>query len=241
MKIETEGIMKYGYGIVPKAIMRDRQLSIEAKAIYAYLAAYSNAAGEAFPPVEQVCDDLNISRQRLKKHREDLEARGYLTTFRKRKEVGFTNNIYRLNMIVKKKKPQHDSIYRLYKQHELLPPSPETNDALHKWIEKVGADIVSLAIKRTAEYSRFWNYTKSILEDWEQKGLTTVEEVKEEIKRSKATYGRKNNTYSNRREERLPSWWQEAKEETSQPNMTKEEIDQLRNELMEELGTKPKE
>ncbi len=38
--IQINGIMSQGYGFSPKAVMRDTRLTIEAKAIYAYMSSF---------------------------------------------------------------------------------------------------------------------------------------------------------------------------------------------------------
>ena len=40
-----------GYGLVFKRVMKDRNISIEAKALYSYLSAYAGADESAFPSV----------------------------------------------------------------------------------------------------------------------------------------------------------------------------------------------
>ena len=40
VKYNKNSILRDGYGIIPKIVMRDKNLSIEAKAIYAYLIAF---------------------------------------------------------------------------------------------------------------------------------------------------------------------------------------------------------
>ena len=41
VKYNKNSILRAGYGIIPKVVMRDKNLSIEAKAIYAYLTAFA--------------------------------------------------------------------------------------------------------------------------------------------------------------------------------------------------------
>lgn len=95
-KLRTEGILNKGYGFSPKRVMKDRDLTIEAKAIYAYLASYSGAGETAFPSVSLICDDLNISERRFRNHRKSLIDKGYIKITRNRQEKGWSNNIYTL-------------------------------------------------------------------------------------------------------------------------------------------------
>ena len=59
-KLILEGVMSKGYGTVPKLVMQDLNLSIEAKAIYSYLCSFAGAGKTAFPSVELIKSDLGI-------------------------------------------------------------------------------------------------------------------------------------------------------------------------------------
>lgn len=83
-----------GYGLVFKRVMKDTNLNIEAKALYAYLSSYAGSSGTAFPSVSLICHELNISEKRFKKYRKQLEYYGYLSVKRNRTDNGFSKNIY---------------------------------------------------------------------------------------------------------------------------------------------------
>ena len=64
-------------GIVSSDIMLDSSLSIEARAIYAILACYRETEdGCAYPSIEKLLKDTGISKDRLYKHKNQLEERG---------------------------------------------------------------------------------------------------------------------------------------------------------------------
>ncbi|MFI3729484.1 conserved phage C-terminal domain-containing protein [Vagococcus fluvialis] len=86
-----------GYGFMPKLVAKDQELSIEAKAIYSYLASYSGAGLSSFPSTSLILHDLGISENRYLKHRKTLVDRGYLTIKRERLDNGFSKNIYIIN------------------------------------------------------------------------------------------------------------------------------------------------
>ncbi|MDK9853165.1 helix-turn-helix domain-containing protein [Staphylococcus equorum] len=83
-----------GYGLVFKRVMKDTDISIEAKALYSYLSAYAGANETAFPGVSLICHELNISDKRFQKYRKQLEDNGYLLIERERTSNGFSKNIY---------------------------------------------------------------------------------------------------------------------------------------------------
>lgn len=94
--VKLEGVLSKGYGIVPKLVMKDKDLTAEAKAIYAYLASYAGGGETAFPSVSLICEDLGFGKNRFYTHRKNLIEKGYIKVERKRKEKGFSNNIYTL-------------------------------------------------------------------------------------------------------------------------------------------------
>jgi len=88
-----------GYGVIAKQVMQDRRLSIEAKAIYAYLCSYAGAGESAFPSVKKMCYDMQIDIKRFYKHRKQLEEHGYIEVQHRRwrETMKKANNIYQLN------------------------------------------------------------------------------------------------------------------------------------------------
>ena len=78
-ELRLEGILSEGYGIIPKKIMKDTDLSIEAKSIYAFLCSYAGKGNTAFPSIETQCYFLNISEKRYLKHRKILIEKNYIT------------------------------------------------------------------------------------------------------------------------------------------------------------------
>lgn len=99
-KLELKGVMSEGYGIIPKKIMKDKELTIEAKSIYAFIASYSGNGNSAYPTVEYITDFLGISRQRFNKHRKLLEDKGYISVSQERQQGSqFNHNVYTIEFI----------------------------------------------------------------------------------------------------------------------------------------------
>jgi len=95
---KLEGVFKKGYGFIPKSIMKDDTLDIEAKGIYAYLASYTGGGTTAYPSVSLITSDLNISENRYYKYRKQLLEKGYISIKKNRKNGKRDNNIYVLNL-----------------------------------------------------------------------------------------------------------------------------------------------
>lgn len=80
--VVMSGIKSAGYGIIPKAVTIDTRLSIEAKGLYAYYAAFTGAGHECMPKRDDILYHLNISRVRYGKYRDMLEEFGYIEVSR---------------------------------------------------------------------------------------------------------------------------------------------------------------
>lgn len=85
-----------GYGLVFKRVMKDKDISIEAKALYSYLSAYAGSDESSFPSVELIKHELNIGKQRYQRARRELEKTGYLQVDRKLNGNIYGSNLYTL-------------------------------------------------------------------------------------------------------------------------------------------------
>jgi hypothetical protein len=95
--IQVQGINSLGFGIIPKLVMQDKRLTIQAKAIYSYFCSYAGAGRTAFPGREKIVSDLKISKDSYYKHFNLLKKYGYVQTVQEKSKDGtFRNNIYTL-------------------------------------------------------------------------------------------------------------------------------------------------
>ncbi|NCB66596.1 MAG: DnaD domain protein [Bacilli bacterium] len=99
-ELRTTPLLSKGYGIIPKLVMQDDRLSIEAKGIYSYLSSFTGNGNVAYPGIERICHDLKISENRFHKNKKELIDCGYIEVARHRKEKGFSNNVYTLSQAV---------------------------------------------------------------------------------------------------------------------------------------------
>lgn len=84
-----------GYGILPRSVMRNKDLSIETKAIYAYFISFAGNTGKAFPSISLICSELNISKDRFYRHLNKLKELRYITVEHvKNKDNTFSKNVY---------------------------------------------------------------------------------------------------------------------------------------------------
>ena len=99
-------VLSMGYGTVGKLVMRDRDLTPEAKAIYAYISSYAGAGDTAYPSVDLICYDMNMGKDRFQKHKKCLIDKGYIVIQKYATAEGkFTNNLYvKQNTVMKEAK-----------------------------------------------------------------------------------------------------------------------------------------
>lgn len=95
--VKSTPINSKGYGVMPKLVMQDRELSITAKVIYAYLASYTGNGDSCFPSRDRVCYDLGIGKDTFIKHLALLKDSGYITVTQKKENGRFSHNVYTLN------------------------------------------------------------------------------------------------------------------------------------------------
>ena len=88
--------IELGYGTVTKEAMQDRKLSIEAKAIYAYLCSFAGGKDEAWPSISKMCYDLDVSENRFRKHINKLLEFEYIERDKRRfvKSKRWDSNVY---------------------------------------------------------------------------------------------------------------------------------------------------
>jgi len=76
-QLKVEGINFKGFGILPKYVMLDPDLSIEAKTIYAYFCSFAGNGSATFPGRDKILSDLPMSKDAYYKHFRQLTDQGY--------------------------------------------------------------------------------------------------------------------------------------------------------------------
>lgn len=247
--VQMEGVLKNGYGLSPKMVMKDKRLSIEAKAIYAYMSSYAGQAESAFPSMSLMCSDLGVSEARLRKHRDMLVDCGYIEIERESPQEGkFGRNIYTIKQLVPEPSIQNTMMVKTIhtkhhdgdlptwqnlstnnnssfnnnsitnnnsnkKEEEEGSPNPFTfyqengfgllsgyvSDKLNNWIDDLSEEHVIYAMQIAVENNSIrWNYVESILKDWFNRNLKTMEAVHAARAQFEAQKGAKRNESNSR-------------------------------------------
>ena len=92
--LQVQGINSKGFGMIPKLVMQDRRLTVQAKAIYSYFASYAGGGQTAFPSRAKILADLEISVKTYYRHLNRLKERGYVKADQEKNQRGqFKRNV----------------------------------------------------------------------------------------------------------------------------------------------------
>lgn len=87
----------FGFGIIPKQVMKDSTLSLASKGLYSYLCAYAGNKDTAFPSISLITYELKISKDTFYKYMNELKDRKYIETTQEKAENGqFKHSVYNL-------------------------------------------------------------------------------------------------------------------------------------------------
>ena len=155
--IKLTGVNIKGFGRIPKLVMLDKRLSIEAKAIYAYLASFSGGGQTVYPSREKIVSDLCISINRYYKHFNLLLDHGFITI----EKQGFvTRNAYVLNENVVTETDDYDKIYDAAEEN-MLKHSSSVLSKGYGTIPKLVMQDQNLSIESKAIYALFCSFAGS--------------------------------------------------------------------------------
>ena len=86
-------IYNSGFGILPKAVMIDPNLSLQAKGIFAYLVTYAGNSETAFPSQKTISYQLRISKDTAGKYIKESRENEYFEIEQKREDARSSNNL----------------------------------------------------------------------------------------------------------------------------------------------------
>lgn len=118
------------FGHIKQSVMRNNQLSIEAKAIYSYLASFADKdTGECFPSLDTILSELNISKNRFYKYIKELEDAGII----ERQQRKNTSTLYRIinHVIVKSQEITEESTIPQIEAGSILQIEAHNNNTTH--------------------------------------------------------------------------------------------------------------
>lgn len=201
-----------GYGTVYKEVLKDKDLSIEAKAIYSYLSSYAGGKDTAFPSISLICHELNISEKRFYKHRKELLDKQVISKNRERTDNGFSKTIYTINHhfvhgqfvrvqnvhgqnvgtknnSIKNNNNKSDGdinqLFTYVTNNLEMITSPLKADELEYELKNIKGnklEIVEVATNYCEENDKGINYLIKVLKNWNNENIDTKEKAQAKIK-----------------------------------------------------------
>lgn len=101
VKLQSTSILSNGYGLIPKNVTRDKELTMESKAIYGYLASFAGSGGYCYPSKELMISELGTTEKRFNKNIKLLKEHGYIKVHKRRKGNRNDSNLYELLMDIR--------------------------------------------------------------------------------------------------------------------------------------------
>lgn len=96
---ESTSLQSYGYGIVSQLVTKDRDISVAAKGVYAYLVSCAGNDKQTYPSQEKMCYDLNIKNiKTLRKYIKELQSKGFIRIVKTKKNNIQYRNVYLIAM-----------------------------------------------------------------------------------------------------------------------------------------------
>ncbi|MCI9369739.1 MAG: hypothetical protein HFH65_05365 [Lachnospiraceae bacterium] len=86
--------IKGGWGPVAQSVMRNQNISPEAKAIYAYLCSFTDENNQCFPVKKMMLKELNMGEKRFYKYMNELKAAGIVEVIKTKNGNVFGHNVY---------------------------------------------------------------------------------------------------------------------------------------------------
>ncbi len=141
--LQVEGINSKGFGIIPKLVMQDDQLSLAAKAIYGYFCSYAGAGNQAFPRVTRIMKDLGLCKSSYYKHFNQLVEHGYVKTQQTYKNGRLSHNIYTLVQVIQCPKKQDTVLQEAVLQDAVFQDTTKNNSIENKQFSKISQSCLS--------------------------------------------------------------------------------------------------
>lgn len=92
---ESTSLQSYGYGIVSQYVTKNREISVAAKGVYAYLVSCAGNDKQTYPKQTTMCYDLGIKKvDTLKKYIRELQKEGFIRVIKTKKNGMYYKNVY---------------------------------------------------------------------------------------------------------------------------------------------------
>lgn len=148
--LQYSGMLKNGFGMIPRAVMQSTELSVKEKGVYAYLITYAGPGQTAFPTTPMMANHLNITRVSLRKYISHICELGYITrkiTTDRKQNGQFSGQSYTISNTIpdfapigdKKERSKKPAIHKKVDSAKAMVKNPDTVTAMVKNPDTVAA------------------------------------------------------------------------------------------------------
>lgn len=187
----------FHFTIIDNYILETKQLIGMEQIIYIHLKKYANSNGECFPGIETMAENLGCTPNTVRKYLKSLKVKGYITI-----EYRFDGNEQQSNLYTLLPYPEYieeqqtaeevtgteskieikgiGAVLKIYQNNINPVYGSMEREKLLRWYESFenNADIIIRAIEIAIEQNvRKIKYIESILIDWHQQGIKTLEQA----------------------------------------------------------------
>lgn len=128
VELDPNSILKNGYGLISQEIMRNKNISIQAKAIYSYLCSMAGNDGIAYPTQTLMMDELSMNKSTFNKYLKEILSSGYLKVTQTRKNGKAYKNVYTITMDKRDIEPNRKAYAQIAIKNKKKRPSKQVNN-----------------------------------------------------------------------------------------------------------------
>ncbi|MGP4061480.1 Lin1244/Lin1753 domain-containing protein [Halobacillus sp. H74] len=122
---------------------------------------------------------------------------------------------YQSKELAREKTPAADNDALVFYQQNFGLLRPNMSEKILAWIEDLSDSMVIKAMEKTLEQNKSsWAYTESILKNWMDKGITTLEQVEAEDTQFQNQNKAKHLPNGNKNQEVVPAWFNQQQSES---------------------------
>lgn len=188
VRLETDSILSDGYGISPKFLMRNKDIPIYSKAIYAYLSSFAGNKKYCHPRMETIYGELNISKNAFIKYVEVLKEQGFIKVYRIQNENNlYGNNVYEIAMSKSKIRENAENYMQTKNSKKKSKKSPDeaatsTDDSKRKTLNSINDNNIITQTEKDIQVLKENGFTEieiySMSEEEIASGANNIREIR---------------------------------------------------------------
>lgn len=160
--LRTEGIISKGFGLIPRALVIDQEISVTAKAIYGYFCSFSSRGNTALPSRDEILLDLQISKEAYYMGQKELIDAGYLAVTQEYDASSGGKIMYNVHGFVSKPIKYLNN-----------PDNPISQEVIRSGIDALGCGLVPYAVMSDRRLSCRAKATYNYVAAHADNGITT--------------------------------------------------------------------